>query len=755
MSEVDIQRGFYCNYEQLKELNAFKKNVESISSYYSEEIQEYLFVNKKEDYIKKMFSNNDLIKLLYDKKKIEFLDYVKLSINLKEGTKSIDFYIFNELNDIEFKIDNKVIPVELLGEEGWALISLELCFTDGKPEYTVKKLELISVSIVEDNLNDLVSLRNRYSLNDWTSLLLHSFGYSSTHLTFKEKITMLARAIPYCQDNFSLLEIGSRGTGKSKFYKNLNNNRMKRLTGSPSAASLFYNAKDKKPGTIVNNEVLVIDEAHNMSFDDEISTNFKSYLEEGIFTRGKELHSDCSVVFLGNYDNFNEASNNPEKILDSLKNNFFKDPAIIDRISFISYGWETQPYVKPDNTYEGKILQTYLVKIFQELREQDFYYLIEEKISFNGLKERDRKNVMDVVAGLLKLLHPNKKVRDKELIAYMEIAIENLKYRVDLKKYYETSTTLTGKKKKSEYNLPDPVFIPKNEVYKDKIDVINKEFILYSYLDLFKTNYSLKDFIPIAEEFELDNSSSTSINFFPINKTEGKKKDIQLIGDILKIEHPIHDNEFLNIAISLTGIHANEGKKYFYNDLKKLQITSNSFINDFEKIGSSSDNSILLSTKIDKSGIGFANSFNLTKLKDNGSIDITTYINSGFIPYYPKNIYLSSNFEYSSYHIHYGNFHLIEKLNNKIDIVSINYIINDEKYDISYYEVAQPIQNTGMTMQQSHFNPQQNNQDFFNQLAQVQQMKNGFNQPHNTQPIKKSLNINELIDLLEEKNSQN
>ena len=96
MSEVDIQRGFYCNYEQLKELNAFKKNVESISSYYSEEIQEYLFVNKKEDYIKKMFSNNDLIKLLYDKKKIEFLDYVKLSINLKEGTKSIDFYIFNE-----------------------------------------------------------------------------------------------------------------------------------------------------------------------------------------------------------------------------------------------------------------------------------------------------------------------------------------------------------------------------------------------------------------------------------------------------------------------------------------------------------------------------------------------------------------------------------------------------------------------------------------------------------------------------------
>ena len=105
MSEVDIQRGFYCNYEQLKELNAFKKNVESISSYYSEEIQEYLFVNKKEDYIKKMFSNNDLIKLLYDKKKIEFLDYVKLSINLKAKIHLMNFKKQNPLINLDAQKD--------------------------------------------------------------------------------------------------------------------------------------------------------------------------------------------------------------------------------------------------------------------------------------------------------------------------------------------------------------------------------------------------------------------------------------------------------------------------------------------------------------------------------------------------------------------------------------------------------------------------------------------------------------------------
>lgn len=765
MSETNIPRSFYCNYEQLKELNSFKKEVEAISPYYSEEIQEYLFVNNKEDYINKMFSNNDLIRQLYSKKKIEFLDYISLSIDLKEGTKSIDFYVFDKLNDIEFKIDNKVMPINFIGDEGWGLITLELEIVDGKPMYTVKKLELISLSIDEDNLKALTSLRDKYSLNDWTSLLLHSFGYSSTNLTFIEKITILARAIPYCQDNFSLLEIGSRGTGKSKFYKNLNSKKMMRLTGTPSAASLFYNNSNKKTGNIVNNEVLVIDEIHNMSFDDEIATNFKSYLEEGVFTRGKELHSDCSVVFLGNYDNFNEAFNNPEKILDSLKNNFFKDPAIIDRISFISYGWKTQPYVKPDNAFEGKILQTYLVKIFQELREQDFYSLIEEKISFNGLKERDRKNVLDVVSGLLKLLHPNKKVRDKELIAYMEIAIENLKYRVDLKKYFESSTTSTGKRNKSEYNLPNPVFIPKNEIYKNQLDIINREFILYNYLDLFRSNYSLKDFIPIAEEFELDNSSNTNTNFFPINKTVGKKKDIQLIGDIISIEHPIHENEFLNIATSLTGIYSNEGKVVFYNEFKKRSWTIFSFMaNTFEEIGSYSDNYLLLSTKrktssIPQSRFGPVISFGTNKKGP----DITDFIKeNGFIPYYPKNIYSSQHFKHTDYFIHYGNFHLINKINSNIEISSINYIIKEELYEISYYDLQQSENSQNKNNQQIQsfkplpsfgrptIRPQENSFGFGQHSAQKTQSFGVFGSPK-PELITKSLTINELIDLLEEK----
>lgn len=725
MSEKNIPRSFYCNHEQLQQLNIFKKNVERITPYYSDEIQEYLFVNNKENYIEYMYSDSiEISKKLYKDNKVVFIDYISINFNLTEGENYIAFYIFDSLNDIEIKIDKGAIDLDNIGKEGWGLIVLELDDSGEKPLYSLKKFDLFPFSIEKESFESFLSLRKDYSLSDWTSLLLHSLGYSSTNLTFKEKFTILARAIPYCQENFSLLEIGSRGTGKSKFYKNFNNKKTKRLTGKASAASLFYNNSTKKSGDTVNNDVLIMDEVHNMSFDDEMSTNFKSFIEEGMFTRGQELHSDCSVVFLGNYDNFHEASNNPMMILDGLKNNFFKDTAIIDRLSFISYGWEAQPYVRPQESFEGKILQTYLVKIFQELREQDFYKLIEEKINFNNqLKDRDRKNLMDVVSGLLKLLHPNKEVRDKELISYLEIATENLKYRVELKKYFENSNNSVNTNRKTEFKLHLPIFTPKNDAYRDKVDIINKEFILYNYIDLFKSNYSLKDFIPIAKEFELDNSSNTCVNFFPITKIKEKKKEIKIIGDILTIEHPYFNDEFLNIAISLTGIHANEEKIQFYNNLKEKKLDS---LKNFEEPGYFLDNYLLLSSKMPNSSFANSSLFKMDcllniNLKEQHIKLTTNFLKDGFIPYYTKNIYNSEDFELNKIFINYSYFHLINDINTQINISSFNYIVNEEIYEIEY--------------------------------TNLQPKKSGFGQPRFNEPEmkKERLNISDLIELLEEK----
>lgn len=745
MNKMNIPKNFYCNSDQFKHLEIFKTKINSINKSYTEELQELLFANDMTDYIKYMFSSNEyLLEKLFKDDTVEFIDYIYSDIDLNSRKQSIEFSNFKKINELKLEIDDGLISEDTKIKEGWAIIEIELDKEDNQNKFFLKGLKLLPTYIDEEDMNYFFSLREKYSLSDWINLILGSLGFSSANLTFKEKYTLLARAIPYCQKNFSLLELGSKGTGKSTFYEDFSNDKIGLYTGTPTAANLFYNNQGKgTPGAIVSKDILVIDEVNNMTFDEEVYSNFKSYLEKGCFNRGKEkVYSECSNVFLGNYDNFHEAYNNPEKILSSLKNDFFKDTAIIDRFSFISYGWEVKLFSKSNNIPENRFLQTYLIKILLKLRNYDFSKLIEDRIDFHKeLGDRHTKNIIKFVSGLLKLLHPNQVVRDKELIAYIEIAVENFKYKTNIKKYIENYEYESTGKRKSEFKIHSPIYIPKNEVYKDKIDIINKEFILYNYMDLFKSNYSLKDFVIVANEFDSDNGINTSINFFPINNKVEKKKETKLIGNVLIVDHPYIENEMLNIAISLTGAHENEEKINFYNKLKEMNPHR---LNSFEEPGYFSSDYLLLSSKNNTwLGSSIGSSFNSSNENEDNNFrrtDITTYIRNGYIPYYPKNIYLSPDFKEKSIHNYYSNFHLIEKANPNIQLYSIIYSIEEEIYEISYYELQQPeiIQNQ-------------------NGFGQIQQPQFGFRQSHLNQPeIKKDcLNIDCLIELLEVKNPKN
>ena len=741
MNKMNIPKNFYCNSDQFKHLEIFKTKINSINKSYTEELQELLFANDMTDYTMYMFSNNeDIIEKLFKDDTVEFIDYIYSDIDLNNRKQSIEFSNFKKINDLTLSINEGLITEETKIKEGWAIVKIDLDQEEEQNRYFLKKLQLLPTYIEEEDMNYFFSLREKYSLSDWINLILGSLGFSSANLTFKEKYTLLARAIPFCQENFSLLELGSKGTGKSTFYEDFTNDKIDLYTGSPTAANLFYNNQGKgTPGAIVGKNVLIIDEVNNMTFDEEVHSNFKSYLEKGFFDRGKEkVSSDCSTVFLGNYDNFHEAYNNPEKILSSLTNKFFQDTAIIDRFSFISYGWEVKLFSKSNNIPENRFLKTYLIKIFQELRKHDFSKLIEDRIDFHKeLGERHKKNIIKFVSGLLKLLHPNQVVRDKELITYIEIAVENFKYKTNIKRYIENYEYESTGKRKSEFKIPSPIYIPKNEVYKDKIDIINKEFILYNYMDLFKSNYSLKDFVILSNEFDSDNGINTSINFFPINQKTEKRKETKLIGDVLTVDHPYIDNEMLNIAISLTGAYENEGKVKIYNKLKEV----NSFaINFFEEPGHFSNDYILLSSKVNKRNDLYHDSHNSSH---NGKINIRDFITNGLIPYYTKNVYSSPDFKYSNTHSYYSNFHLIKEGNTDVLISSIIYLINEELYEISYF-----------TSQQLEFIQNQNNQ-YIPAFGSATLFPNGQSQPKFGQNIiTTKLNISKLIELLE-KNNQN
>ena len=74
MSETNTSKNFYCNSEQLIQLDLFKNKVKSINRNYGEELQEILFANNKDDHTKYMFSSSDdIIEKLFKEEEIEFI----------------------------------------------------------------------------------------------------------------------------------------------------------------------------------------------------------------------------------------------------------------------------------------------------------------------------------------------------------------------------------------------------------------------------------------------------------------------------------------------------------------------------------------------------------------------------------------------------------------------------------------------------------------------------------------------------------
>ncbi len=210
--------------------------------------------------------------------------------------------------------------------------------------------------------------------------------------------------------------------------------------------------------------------------------------------------------------------------------------------------------------------------------------------------------------------------------------------------------------------------------------------MLYNYINLFNSNYSLKDFVITANEFDSDNGASTCINFFPIDNTIEKKREVKLVGDVLSIEHPYNENEVLNVAISLTGIYENEGKFKFYNKLKEKNIGNNfSPIKKFPEIGYPSNDFVLLSSKnstIPKP-LFYTSETYITLGNQKNKFNYNIFKNY-YIPYYPKHIYSSPYFNFDNLYEYFSNFKIIESFDSIIKIHFLDYLIDKELYDIKY-----------------------------------------------------------------------
>jgi ATP-dependent Lon protease len=297
------------------------------------------------------------------------------------------------------------------------------------------------------DLEDYKNCRRELTSDEWVDLLIRSIGLEPSHFDRRLKLLFLVRLIPLCEQNFNLIELGPRGTGKSYAYQELSPYVIL-LTGPTTVANLFYNMASGKMGLVGLWDGVAFDEVADLQkMPKEVVTTLKTYCESGTFARGKEaLSGMASIAFFGNTNQPVEVMVRSSHLFVPLPDVVREDMAFLDRIHFYVPGWEVPKMQMEYFTNHYGFIVDYLAEALRELRRHNFAEMVDHSFSLGShLNARDVKAVRKTVAGLAKLIYPHGEFGKDELAELLDLALEGRRrVKEQLKKmgsfeYYKTS----------------------------------------------------------------------------------------------------------------------------------------------------------------------------------------------------------------------------------------------------------------------------------------------------------------------------
>ena len=100
---------------------------------------------------------------------------------------------------------------------------------------------LTPIQMPSMDLGEILDGRKQFSTEEWIDVLIRSSGLEPTQFESDTKWHLLARLIPFVENNYNVCELGPRGTGKSHVYKELSPNSILVSGGQTTVANLFYN----------------------------------------------------------------------------------------------------------------------------------------------------------------------------------------------------------------------------------------------------------------------------------------------------------------------------------------------------------------------------------------------------------------------------------------------------------------------------------------------------------------------------------
>jgi len=275
--------------------------------------------------------------------------------------------------------------------------------------------------------------RAQFTTEEWAGLMLQSAGYAANAFPdFRTKMLLFARMVPLVERNINIIELGPRQTGKTFLLRNLSPRVFTISGGRTTPANLFVNLSTKQVGILGTRKVVVFDEIAHTTFGDgdETISTLKDYMESGQFSRGSiGFASDASLVFAGNIDvEGTQPHPKYDHLFEPLPDTLI-DSAFHDRMHGYIPGWEV-PKITPASVATGVgFVIDYFGEVLVKLRDDSFVDAVRAVPMHAGLTRRDQTAVERLSSGLLKILHPDGKWTEAELLAIVTFASE-LRQRV-------------------------------------------------------------------------------------------------------------------------------------------------------------------------------------------------------------------------------------------------------------------------------------------------------------------------------------
>ena len=363
--------------------------------------------------------------LIREKGTHKVIDKVTVKLNQK---KDIYEASLSNLGIKDAVVPNKIVKEneKLLTGGIWCIITISYFYEEGQKTSPFSVFSLKPIQMPSMNMDEVYQARRNFTMDQWIDLLLRSIGMEPANLDQRCKWHLIARMIPFVENNYNVCELGPRGTGKSHVYKECSPNSLLVSGGQTTVANLFYNMSSRQIGLVGMWDVVAFDEVAGIRFKDKDGIQImKDYMASGSFSRGRDsIEAKASMVFVGNIDHSVETLVKTSHLLAPFPDEMI-DSAYFDRFHAYIPGWEI-PKMRPEFfTDRFGLITDYLAEYMRQMRKTTFSDAIDKFFKLgNNLNQRDVIGVRRTTSGLLKLLFPNGEYTKDDVRTCLTYALE-------------------------------------------------------------------------------------------------------------------------------------------------------------------------------------------------------------------------------------------------------------------------------------------------------------------------------------------